>query len=138
RSRAGMAQTGFGVDGMVCGGCAATVERALLGVDGVESASVSFVSDAARIRHDDGVARDTLGTVVKNLGDGVRSLAEDDRADSSGSRDMFLRRHHVRRAVAVCFGMCTMLASLAIYIGQLPTPEMAWIVAVVSGALAAP
>lgn len=133
-----ISQSGFGVDGMFCGGCAATVERALTRVQGVESASVSFVSDAALVRHDDRVDRDTLAEVIRRLGYGVRSLAEDGQPEASDSRDAFLRWHRIRLAVAICFGMWTMLASMAIYIGQIPTQEMAWVVALVSGGLAAP
>lgn len=122
---------------MFCGGCAATVERALARVPGVDSAAVSFVSDAALVRHDDSVGPDALAAVIKGLGYGVRSLAEDD-AGASNSRDAFLRWHRIRLAVAVCFGMWAMLASFALYIGQIPTPELAWIVALVAGGLATP
>src|SRR5699024_7642812 len=108
-----MTQSGFGVDGMFCGGCAATVERALARVPGVESASVSFVSDAALVRHADSVNRDTLAAVIKGLGYGVHSLAEDDDTGASDSRDAFMRWHCIRLAVAICFGMWSMLASLA-------------------------
>lgn len=133
-----MAQSGFGVDGMFCGGCAATVERALTRVPGVESASVSFVSDAAVVRHDDSVSRDTLAGAIRGLGYGVRALSEDDESGISDSRNLFLRWHKIRLAVAICFGMWSMLASAAIYIGQIPTEYMTWIVAMVSGGLATP
>src|SRR5699024_5096791 len=69
---------------------------------------------------------------------GVRSLVEEEGRDASDSRDAFLRWHRIRLAVAICFGMWVMMASAALYIGQLPSPELAWIVAVASGGLAAP
>lgn len=134
----GATQTGFAIDGMFCGGCAATVERALTRVSGVEAASVSFVSDAALIRHDRGVSQVVLASVITRLGYGVRPLADGDDEEASAARNAFFRDHQIRLAVAVCFGMWTMLASLAGYLGQIPTPELAWAVALVSGALALP
>jgi len=130
-------RSGFAVDGMFCGGCAATVERTLTRVPGVISASVSFVSDAALVQHEAGVRRADLAAAIRRLGYGVRPLDED-AADGSSARDAFQRRHHIRLAVAICFGMWTMLASFLSYLGQWPTEDMAWIAALVGGVLAMP
>lgn len=135
----GLTQTGFAIDGMFCGGCAATVERALARIPGVEAASVSFVSDAALVRHNaDRVSRATLASVIAKLGYSARSLADNDDEAGSAARNAFLRNHQIRLAVAICFGMWSMFASAAGYLGQIPTPELEWAVAVASGLLALP
>ena len=42
-----MAEIALSISGMKCGGCVATVEQALLAVDGVESATVSLENASA-------------------------------------------------------------------------------------------
>ncbi|HET9679814.1 MAG TPA: cation-translocating P-type ATPase, partial [Gammaproteobacteria bacterium] len=135
-------QSSFAIDGMFCGGCAATVERALGRVEGVKAVSVSFVSDAALVRHERNVSLAQLTQIITGLGYGVRPLNEADHDEDEGgdyaARNAFFRSHQIRLAVAICFGMWTMLASLAGYLGQIPTHELAWWVALVSGLLALP
>ncbi|QNM96166.1 heavy-metal-associated domain-containing protein [Chitinimonas koreensis] len=45
----------FGIEGMSCGGCAASVERALKALPGVESVAVELAEGSARVRFDPGL-----------------------------------------------------------------------------------
>lgn len=135
---AAASQSSFAIDGMFCGGCAATVERALMRVPGVAAASVSFVSDAALVRHDESVSRERLAAVITQLGYGARTLDEDGAAANEGAREKFLLWHRLRLIIAIFFGMWTMLASLVIYLGQLPDQQTTWFVALASGVFAMP
>lgn len=57
------------VKGMTCGGCAATVERALSRVDGVQEAHASFEQAQVVVRFDDGRAdRPGLVRAIENAG----------------------------------------------------------------------
>ncbi|TDN36911.1 heavy-metal-associated domain-containing protein [Hymenobacter sp. UV11] len=47
----------FAVEGMTCGSCAGTVQRALSAVDGVSSATVEAGSASATVTYDPTVAR---------------------------------------------------------------------------------
>lgn len=133
--------TAFAVEGMFCGGCAATVERALRRLPGVEDVSVSFLSDAAWIRHDPariGAAQlserlDALGYASRTLDAGPGASAM-----SRGGDDAFLRALRVRLAVAVGFGMWVMLATVARYFTELPSPAYAGWLALASGVLSLP
>ncbi len=42
----------LGIGGMHCGACAANIEKRLYGVDGVQSAAVSFLQESADIVYD--------------------------------------------------------------------------------------
>ncbi|MBB87799.1 MAG: copper-translocating P-type ATPase [Xanthomonadales bacterium] len=128
------------IDGMFCGGCAATVERALLGVPGVQSAAVSFISDAAVVEHDARVGiEDALSDRVGKLGYTARLLGDTGRqAASQTSRDRFQQQHLIRLCVAVGFGMWVMLASLVAFMGQVPAGRVSWGLALVTCLLAVP
>ncbi|GAA0281263.1 heavy-metal-associated domain-containing protein [Halobacterium noricense] len=54
------------VEGMSCGGCESTVEDALAGVEGVESASADRERDAATVEGD--AATDALVAAVEDAG----------------------------------------------------------------------
>ncbi len=57
------------IDGMSCAGCAAAVERALSGVDGVVSASVDVAAKEAHVQYRPGTAgRDDLVGAVRSAG----------------------------------------------------------------------
>lgn len=42
----------LGIDGMTCGGCAASIEKVLYRVAGVEAAAVSFAAGTAEVTFD--------------------------------------------------------------------------------------
>jgi len=59
----------FRVGGMHCAGCAASVEKALSGVEGVGSAEVSFAAESAGVRYDPArVDPDRLRRAVREAG----------------------------------------------------------------------
>lgn len=130
------------VDGMFCGGCSATIERVLANTEGVKSASVSFVCDAAVVELD--IARtnvSVIANVVRRLGYGVRPLgdgsASADRSASTQRGDL-LRRHQYRLVVAIALGMWVMFASLAGYLNEVPSQAGRWWLALAAGVLALP
>lgn len=62
------------VHGMTCGGCVASVERALLRVSGVESVDVSLAGASARVRYQpEQVVRADLVQAVEAAGFAVSS-----------------------------------------------------------------
>ena len=57
------------ISGMTCGACAARVGRGLSDVDGVESATVNFATERARVLFDPAIVDPaTFGTTVESLG----------------------------------------------------------------------
>jgi Cu+-exporting ATPase len=61
---------------MHCAGCAANVERALGGVDGVDTATVNFAAEEATVAlEEDGAAVSDLVTAVERAGYGVREAS---------------------------------------------------------------
>lgn len=56
------------VSGMMCEGCANSVESALKGVSGVKRADVSLEEERARLSVDDEVAEPDLVTAVEDAG----------------------------------------------------------------------
>ena len=64
-----MAEIRFFVEGIVCTGCAMDMENILLGLDGVEDASVNFKDGVFSITYDPGeIEVKTIIKKVKNLG----------------------------------------------------------------------
>lgn len=56
------------IEGMHCAACAGNVERALLKVEGVNSATVSVMTNKAIIETDDSVDEDSLKKAVSHVG----------------------------------------------------------------------
>jgi len=88
------------VRGMTCGGCAATIERGLRELPGVDSASVSFATKTATVRGrvDE---QDVIATIGKLGYEGVPSAsvaADGDAAEAAGPRPA-LRRAGVATAL---------------------------------------
>lgn len=129
-------ETAFAVDGMFCGGCAATVERALKRLPGVSAVSVSYLSNCAYVTHDiSQVDRGALVERLDKLGYEARTL-DDAQADVAQSK--FQRSHQIRLAIAVGFGLWVMMAGMARYLTDLPTPRFEWWVAIISGLFSLP
>ena len=131
-----MHESAFAVEGMFCGGCAATVERSLRRLPGVSDVSVSFLTDAAFVSHDP--ERAPVATLVQRLADlgyPVRPVGE---RDARTAQDAFLRSHRIRLAVAVGFGMWVMMATIARYATELPDIRYAWWLGIASGVFSIP
>lgn len=64
------------IEGMTCASCVGRVERALMAVPGVETASVNLATERASITIAPGVARATLVDAIENTGYSVRSAPE--------------------------------------------------------------
>ncbi len=80
------------VTGMTCASCVRRVERALGRVEGVDTASVNFASETARITGGPTVTLDTLVSAVEKAGYGA-TLSED------RSEQRQLRMQHARRTL---------------------------------------
>ncbi len=121
---------------MFCGGCAATVERAVRRLPGVVDVSVSFLSDTATVQHHADVVEDSsIRTAIAQLGYTTRAI--DDPARTSQS-SKFEKQMRMRLGVALGFGLWVMMASMIrLFIG-LPTEAMAWWFAVFSGIVSLP
>ncbi|PWG60945.1 heavy metal translocating P-type ATPase [Spiribacter halobius] len=123
---------------MMCGSCAAAVAAVLQRQPGVLGAGVNFAADAASVRWNP--ARTSLEAIcgaVTRLGYPARPLGDGD----SGTPHAALRRAlQLRLAVAVCFGMWSMMAAVLLYLGPLGPvePWARWYLALASGVLALP
>jgi copper chaperone len=68
-----MESLALGIEGMDCGGCAASIEKMLYGVKGVQSAAVSFVAGEAEIIFDPvQTSAEALTQAVIDAGYGAR------------------------------------------------------------------
>jgi copper chaperone len=64
----------LGIDGMTCGGCAASIEKLLYRVAGVEAATVSFAAGEAEIKFDPSrTGGEALAQAVTDAGYAVRA-----------------------------------------------------------------
>ena len=81
-----MAETSLPISGMTCAACVSRVEKALNGVDGVESASVNLATERATVAFDASVASpEALRAAVERAGYEVIDLPADDA--STAARD---------------------------------------------------
>lgn len=129
-------ETAFALEGMFCGGCASTIERALKRLQGVHNVSVSFLSNSAYVTHDPvQISADALAKRLDALGYEARSL---DDSQSDHAQSNFQRAHQVRLAIAIGFGLWVMMATMARYLTELPTERFEWNVALAAGILSLP
>lgn len=134
--RDSVSETAFAVDGMFCGGCASTVERALKRQPGVRNVSVSFLSNSAYVLHDPLlITTDDLAKQLGTLGYEGRSL---DNAQSDHAQSSFQRAHQIRLAIAIGFGLWVMMASMVRYITELPSELFEWYIALAAGIFSLP
>ena len=121
---------------MFCGGCAATVERALERLPGVHEVTVSFLSDSALVRHEpERISAADIAARLAELGYETRPVTK---GGSRAAQSAFQRSHGIRLAVAVAFGMWVMLAVVARYFTELPDERFEWWIALASGVLSLP
>jgi len=132
---AAVCESAFAVEGMFCGGCAATVERALRRLPGVIDVNVSFLGNAALVRHDsETVATDSLRSSIASLGYTTVALSEE---GGKASQDRFVRDLRIRLGVAAGFGMWVMMASVARLFTDVPA-TVAWWIGAFSGVVSLP
>ena len=116
------------IEGMWCASCALAVERVIARAPGVIGASTSFAGGSALVRWDpQRFDLDALLARVERLGYRIVPLVE---ADEMEQRiDVQARAVWLRLAVAVFFGMWSMLGALALYTDSAlaSSPEGWWI-----------
>lgn len=89
---AGSRRTIFRVDGMWCASCALILERAMLGIDGVLDAEVSFASGLARVTYSpDKATSDDLWRRVELLGYRPEKASGMPEANSAEAGDLFVK-----------------------------------------------
>ncbi|WP_298450823.1 cation-translocating P-type ATPase [uncultured Marinobacter sp.] len=127
------------IEGMRCGSCAIAVEALLKKQPGVSDAAVNFAADVAMICWDkEKPPLANLQQAVARLGYRLHSSVDPDRSKLQAES---VRKHLQRRlAVAVVFGMWSMMPALLIYLAPLGAvePEVLWPLAIASGLFAAP
>ncbi|HSP01821.1 MAG TPA: heavy-metal-associated domain-containing protein, partial [Thioalkalivibrio sp.] len=103
------------IEGMWCAGCAMAVERIIARTPGVTFASTSFAGGSALVRweREDFDPREIFERVAK-LGYRVAPLIEVDEMEQR--IDEHARKVWVRLAVALFFGMWSMLGSIMLYV----------------------
>ena len=113
----------FLVEGLFCAACAATVEARLARIAGVEDAAVDFASGAALVRWSP--ERQDPAAVVRLVDRlGYHARRPDAPAGREGRRDPE-RGLRLRLAVALFFGMWTMLPSIGLYLDAAPDARVA-------------
>ena len=65
-------QTVLGISGMTCGACSSSLNQAFEQLEGVESASVSLLTEEALVRHKESVTKEILEETVENCGFSVK------------------------------------------------------------------
>jgi len=78
----------IGVDGMTCAGCVASVERALLGVAGVQSAAVNLALGQASVKVEAGIDESALHAAIRAAGFEVRDTSS---SGQTANRDVVER-----------------------------------------------
>ena len=128
----------FSIDGMWCGSCARAVEVAIGKVPGVTQAGVHFATTSALVRWDpDRCDLHELERRVRALGYRLASPLPPDETEKR--LDAEARAIAIRIAIAVFFGMWSMVAAIILYLDQaLAAGPDGWWVAIASGLLASP
>lgn len=127
------------VEGLHCGSCAAAVEARLKRQPGVIEAAVNFAADSAMLQWD---SRQTslprLQQAVARLGYQLRD--PDDIESSARNSDQTRKHLQWRLAVALVFGMWSMMPALLVYLAPLGIVEASVVrpLAIASGLFALP
>ncbi|MCC5882341.1 MAG: cation-translocating P-type ATPase [Halomonas sp.] len=127
----------YSVHGLWCTSCALAVEAQLMRLRGVESASVHYPSATLLVQgRPEALDESRMAAAVNRLG--YRLGPPEAIGDAEARLDAESRYLTLRLLLAVAFGMWTMLASLLIYAGAMPSSELDLIMAWVSGAFSIP
>lgn len=127
----------FTLQGMWCTSCAQAVEGSLKQLDGIRDVSVHYPSATlCIIGKPQATQLSVLAPQVKRLGYRLRSL--EPVVDAHARLEEESRYLTFRLMVSSLFGMWTMLASVLIYAGALPSEQIETVVAWISGAFSLP
>ncbi|MGQ4880434.1 heavy metal translocating P-type ATPase [Billgrantia sp. LNSP4103-1] len=127
----------FSVQGLWCTSCALAVEAQLKRLPGITTASVHYPSATLLVEgRPEALDEARLAAAVRRLG--YRLAAPEAVGDAQARLEAESRYLTLRLLTAVAFGMWTMIASLLIYAGAMPSPRLELVMAWVSGAFALP
>ncbi|EKT4092415.1 cation-translocating P-type ATPase [Stenotrophomonas maltophilia] len=126
----------FAVDGLWCGGCARGLENRLRAQPGVQQVAVHFLTASALIQWDP-ARTDRAGIAAVIAGAGYRLVEQPRPAAILERLETTITALSIRLAVAVFFGMWSMVGSVMLYVG-VADPRQAWWVAVATGVAALP
>ena len=111
---AGVDRAVVGVDGLWCPSCAAAVGRAIGAMPGMTHAQVSYASASAALAWAPGTDLAAVARKVAALG--YRLTAPTDAGEMEDRITAEMRRVAMRLAIAVGFGMWTMVFSILLYL----------------------
>ena len=127
----------YGVDGLWCGGCASGLERRIAALPGVRYVAVHFLTRSAFVEWDAAQLHEAqIADCVKSGGYGLAPPRN--AAAMRSALDATRRRLVIRLAVALFFGMWSMLPSLILYLDPPRDSSTRWWLALASGLLAVP
>lgn len=106
------------IRGMTCASCVRRVERALGKVEGVETASVNYASETARITFDDAVPTGALTKAVEKAGYGASEAT--DAAETEALRAAHGRATLMLMLAGAALGIPVVIISMAMEIADLP------------------
>ena len=106
------------IRGMTCASCVRRVERALGKVDGVETASVNYASETARITFADGMGTETLTRAVEKAG--YEASETVDATESAALRAAHGRATLIQLIFGAALGVPVVIISMAMEIADLP------------------
>ena len=111
-----MANLKFGVTGMTCAACSAHVEKAVAGVNGVKSVTVSLLLNNMTVEYDEPATPQTICAAVEAVGYGASPMetGESARADNRGSalEDRETPRIKRRLIASICLLLPLMYVSM--------------------------
>ena len=116
----------FGIRGMHCAACSASVEKALRAMKGVVSAQVNLATETAAVEYDAGLVHPSeFEPVVKHLGFTVQNLEAEDYAEKvEEEKQLELARARKRLWVSGVFSVLLLYLAMGPMIG-LPVPAVA-------------
>lgn len=127
----------FGVEGLWCGGCALGLERRVGALVGVKHAAVHYLTRSAFVEWDDGqVSAETITAQV--AASGYRLVGPRDPAAMRDALDVARHKLVLRLAVALFFGMWSMLPAAMLYFDPPGSTVTRWWLAAASGIAALP
>ena len=108
----------FFIDGMSCGGCAASLEQRIRNIANVDYASINFATSAAIVHFCESEKEEKLfQRVHKKIAPLGYTLRERHRIENQQTHER-LRQLRIRLAVATLFGMWTMMLSLVAFFSE--------------------
>ncbi|QOR39481.1 cation-translocating P-type ATPase [Billgrantia diversa] len=127
----------YSLQGLWCTSCALAVEAQLMRLSGVVAASVHYPSATLLVQgQPDALEETRLAAAVRRLGYCLGP--PEAMGDAQARLEAESRYLTLRLLTAIAFGMWTMIASLLIYVGAMPSSRLELVMAWVSGAFALP